>query len=32
MCNAIEDGSYIIGDVTRENFKALFNRILAIAK
>ena len=32
MCNAIEDGSYIIGDVTRENFKALFNRILAVAK
>ena len=32
MCNAIEDESYIIGDVTRKNFKALFNRILAVAK
>ena len=32
MCNAIEDGSYIIGDATRENFKALFDRILAVVK
>jgi len=32
MCNAIEDGSYIIGDAMKENFKALFDRILAVVK
>ena len=32
MCNAIEDGSYIIGEAAKENFKALFDRIFAIDK
>ena len=32
MCNAIEEGSYIIGETAKENFKALFARILAMAK